>query len=765
MTKKTIVNALAALIVAAASCSGKQTDYKINFNPFFTGPDEIISGIEKQSNNYYNNYILARAYAGKKELKSAMLYYANSCFTSKYNFSLRLFPHPVYAFLDSYSSKSPYYDDAVYEIASIFYQYNEHEYVIKFTGLIKDDSSALYRNSMTLKARSLQKLNRFQEAEKLLISLAEKYPDSNSAADIYMKLASVYESSGRFTNAVSSYLKIIRLTKNVWHDDIAVKRILYLITTKNVKVNGDEDRIAIAESLFESKDYAGAEKYLNGILQKGENPDASLLYLKILSRKKQSEAAKFLKLLENKPEYAKFALANANELWDNGNKYAAVQVYSKIADSSDKDIAERVLTRLSFYYEERNNPLLIKYMEIYRKLFPDNSLSGRFTWLMGRYRLKTGNYSAASTYFNQCIKKYPTNQYTANCRYWLFKITNMKKDPSENDRLKLLQDLALYNPESVHTLSLISEVAEKTDTAVLTRLYKKAYKDDNTGLMHLYHTMLFMKEGYTESWIKRFSDLDSDITSRYKSFNRLFTEGSLKSDYRKILTNLDRYFAAGDIESINRELKLIPENEPEVMLDTALALSRLSLKYGHYNYSTYYAFKLLDLMDIPENLALLSPEFAKSLYPYAFRKCVNDESRRTGVKPEVVLAMMKAESNFNVTAVSPAGATGLMQLMPLTARGIGKEIGVTDFNLKDPCTSIKFGTHYIAWLHRYYKGKIELMVAGYNAGAGNVDTWLKRFKDKDLDYISEFTPFQETRDYIFRTKKFMSQYRSVYKSE
>jgi soluble lytic murein transglycosylase len=103
--------------------------------------------------------------------------------------------------------------------------------------------------------------------------------------------------------------------------------------------------------------------------------------------------------------------------------------------------------------------------------------------------------------------------------------------------------------------------------------------------------------------------------------------------------------------------------------------------------------------------------------------------------------------------------------MPLTARGIARETGITDYNLKDPCTSIKFGAHYIAWLDRYYKGQIELMVAGYNAGAGNVDTWLKRFKDKDIDYISEFTPYPETRDYIFRTKKFMIQYRAAYRSE
>ena len=54
------------------------------------------------------------------------------------------------------------------------------------------------------------------------------------------------------------------------------------------------------------------------------------------------------------------------------------------------------------------------------------------------------------------------------------------------------------------------------------------------------------------------------------------------------------------------------------------------------------------------------------------------------------------------------------------------------------------------------------MVSGYNAGAGNVDKWIKSTSNTDLDYFSEFTPFLETRDYIFRTKKFIVQYRSIY---
>jgi soluble lytic murein transglycosylase len=169
-------------------------------------------------------------------------------------------------------------------------------------------------------------------------------------------------------------------------------------------------------------------------------------------------------------------------------------------------------------------------------------------------------------------------------------------------------------------------------------------------------------------------------------------------------------------------------------------------------------------MKIKENISLMPKEFAEALYPYAFADCVNEESRNFKVPSSLVLSMMKVESNFNFNAISPAGAAGLMQLMPPTARGIANELRITKYDLIDPCTSIKFGANYISWLDRYYKGQIEYMVSGYNAGAGNVDKWKAAAANKEIDCFSEFTPFNETRDYIFRTKKYMILYESIYKN-
>jgi soluble lytic murein transglycosylase len=99
-----------------------------------------------------------------------------------------------------------------------------------------------------------------------------------------------------------------------------------------------------------------------------------------------------------------------------------------------------------------------------------------------------------------------------------------------------------------------------------------------------------------------------------------------------------------------------------------------------------------------------------------------------------------------------------MQIMPATARGIASGLGVYEYDLKDPCTSLRFGTRYIAGLLSMFKGNFDFVVAGYNAGAGNVQKWRARMAGEDSDYFTEFIPFSETRYYVVRTRKFLIQY-------
>ncbi len=113
----------------------------------------------------------------------------------------------------------------------------------------------------------------------------------------------------------------------------------------------------------------------------------------------------------------------------------------------------------------------------------------------------------------------------------------------------------------------------------------------------------------------------------------------------------------------------------------------------------------------PRNYAAWKPS-QEDLNKYALM--IDANARINGLEPALVHAVIKAESGYNPNAVSPKGATGLMQLMPDTA----KRYGVT--NISDPQQNIQGGTRYLADLLRMFNNNLELAIAGYNAGEGAV---------------------------------------------
>lgn len=115
-------------------------------------------------------------------------------------------------------------------------------------------------------------------------------------------------------------------------------------------------------------------------------------------------------------------------------------------------------------------------------------------------------------------------------------------------------------------------------------------------------------------------------------------------------------------------------------------------------------------------------------------------AERYGVSPALVKAVIKAESNFNPTVVSHAGAQGLMQLMPGTAQ----DLGVSDpFDAEQ---NVMGGTRYLKQLLSKYDGDLDKTLAAYNWGMGNVDR-------KGIDVLPE-----ETRNYLSRVKRYQSEF-------
>ena len=156
----------------------------------------------------------------------------------------------------------------------------------------------------------------------------------------------------------------------------------------------------------------------------------------------------------------------------------------------------------------------------------------------------------------------------------------------------------------------------------------------------------------------------------------------------------------------------------------------------------------------------------KIVYPKKYSEYVYKYSQENDIDPLLVFAIIKAESDFKTDALSKSGAIGLMQLMPETAEEMLNELGMElkfDNELYDVEKNIQVGTKYYALLSKKYNGNIQLALAAYNAGIGNVNKWIEDGKINEDGSNIENIPYKETNNYVRGILRDYSIYRVLYK--
>ncbi|HEV8662463.1 MAG TPA: transglycosylase SLT domain-containing protein [Candidatus Methylomirabilis sp.] len=164
-------------------------------------------------------------------------------------------------------------------------------------------------------------------------------------------------------------------------------------------------------------------------------------------------------------------------------------------------------------------------------------------------------------------------------------------------------------------------------------------------------------------------------------------------------------------------------------------------------------------------LALPLPAFWELLYPLAYWDAVQELSAARGVDPHLVAAVMREESAFGSAAVSRAGARGLMQLMPATARRVARALALPDPHpegLHAPTVNLTLGTAYLAQVLEDFGGNLPLALAAYNAGPQAVRRWLQEIPAADPDRFIEAIPYAETREYVKRVLASYHRYQALY---
>jgi len=148
--------------------------------------------------------------------------------------------------------------------------------------------------------------------------------------------------------------------------------------------------------------------------------------------------------------------------------------------------------------------------------------------------------------------------------------------------------------------------------------------------------------------------------------------------------------------------------------------------------------------EAPQKLTIITEKVRQDFFhkEVPFGALIYKEAKKNDVRPELVAAVVQAESRFKPTARSGAGAIGLMQLVPRTGRWMGAR------DLTNPAQNIAAGAKYLKYLNERFDGNETKVIAAYNAGEGNV----KRF--------GGIPPFRETRSYVTKVRNYEQDFKN-----
>jgi len=138
-------------------------------------------------------------------------------------------------------------------------------------------------------------------------------------------------------------------------------------------------------------------------------------------------------------------------------------------------------------------------------------------------------------------------------------------------------------------------------------------------------------------------------------------------------------------------------------------------------------------------------------FPVSYVENIQKNSEKHDLNPAILFGLIRRESAFNEKAYSPAGARGLMQIMPATARGIARQFNERwrgNNSMYKPELNIRYGSYYYQKLLKQFDGNYAIALAAYNAGPNRVKKWLPEDHNMPADIWIETIPVHETREYV-----------------
>lgn len=456
-----------------------------------------------------------------------------------------------------------------------------------------------------------------------------------------------------------------------------------------------------------------------------------------------------------------------NFYWQTGNYLAAAGAYQKASKTPEN------LYRIARSYQVTNRPKEAKtaYLQLVKQ-FPSSPYSGLAYRRLAS--LTTGDealsylnkvdqkfpeempaalkqkvtlltllkrYSDATATRDRLLKEFPNSEEAAFFRWQIAQEYANKGDYTS--AWQWARQISVYNPDSIIAPKAGFWVGKWAEKLGQPQEAIKAYQHVLQNYPHSYYAW--------RSAVKLGKKEAGDFNNlRYLTFNLSFPST------RPILPagspQFKELFLLGeDATAIDLFLAEIADKK-EISVSEQFVLGILKQIQGKYLEGINEILNLRNRTKPEDNeewrLLRESPEYWYALFPFPYKDIIIKWSEERKINPLLVVALIRQESRFEKDIKSPAGALGLMQIIPTTAQWIAPQINLPKYSLTNPEDNIQMGTWYLAYTHDTFNNNSLLAIASYNAGPGNVSNWISRYSLADLDEFVENIPFPETKNYV-----------------
>lgn len=650
-----------------------------------------------------------------------------------------------------------------------------------------------YRATCSELAETLFEEGHYEEALKLFQHLDSLFGSDRDAGFAFMADRSL-EESGRRKEACRRYLKLVMREEQ---DDYSAKSLARLLDmqSEDCKIEKALEPafyLAAGEICLWNHRYSEALDHLRRkALQKGPEPLATkarrVEALCLFKMKDYSEAITHLERLRK-------GYGDSHDLaWV--DTYLG-HCYSRLGRHAEAIDRYRAVSEYS----------------------TDRRQAAKSAYLLGREMEAAGKQNQAKAVFESIISQYPREGYAADARWRIVLASYSSSDASCREALSGLIELGDKTPYYDDACFLFAKLHETLgDYRTAVERYAENYAEFPNayfGLVSLDRLAELAKENKLSS--QAMQSLADDAFRQATQFRKRGQSGEYLFMLRKAealsqgsperlskakaqrVTALQAHERTAGLyapdKALFRSFRLPPDNSECTVRDLAsfyislgmdnkaaevlrsLTLQRpkdLDLLYatirtfedlGKKNDTILLAERVFRrLGDLKLSVTDLPKWFVEALYPLGFSGYVETEAAKHNVEPEIIYAMIREESRFQVSSVSSAAARGVMQIIAPTAKQVAETLGLGQLpidKLYEPETNISLGVKYLRQLLNQFDERMIFALASYNGGPANVERWLGQCPDDvaDDEFINAIT-FSETRRYA---QKVLASYR-IYK--